>query len=91
MLHRARIDTAGGREAFLKCLAINKLDCLALGGCTWFDDAAADKPENARRKKLRSLRWWKRVCDTIRTNGFRLQELVVEGLGEGEQDKTDGL
>lgn len=71
----------------LKCLAVNKLDCLALGACTWFGNtagAAADKPEDARRKELQSGRWWEKVCDTIRMNSFRLQELVVEGLDEGE-------
>eukprot|EP00752_Nemacystus_decipiens_P005087 g4616.t1 len=90
VLHRARIDTGAGREAFLRCLAINKLDCLALGACTWFSNAAdavkaAAEPQDARRKEkeLQSGRWWKKVFDTIRMNSFRLQELVVEGLDEG--------
>ena len=90
VLHRATIDTAAGREAFLRCLVINKLECLALGACTWFDDAV-EEPEDARRKELRSGRWWGAVCDTIRTSGFRLQELVFEGIDEGELNKRTVL
>lgn len=88
VLHRARIDTAAGREAFLKCLAVNKLDCVALGACTWFEGGTAagtKSSENARGRELQSGRWWQQVCDTIRMNSFRLQELVVEGLGGGKE------
>ncbi|CAM9719035.1 unnamed protein product, partial [Scytosiphon promiscuus] len=80
ILHRARLDTSTGREALLKSLEINKLSCLALGGCTWFDDATkADQ----RKHGWASDRWWEEVCTAIRMNGFGLQEIVVEGLDKG--------
>lgn len=82
MLHKARLDNPAGREALLKCLTINKLDCVAVGGCTWFDEATEEN--NAKKKDWNNDRWWEKVCDTIRMNAFRLQELIVEGLDRGE-------
>ncbi|CBJ48509.1 Hypothetical leucine rich repeat protein [Ectocarpus siliculosus] len=78
VLHRAKLDTPPGREALLKCLELNKLSRLALGGCVWFDDAM--RTDNSRQYEWRTGRWWEKVCDTIRTSAFRLREVVVEGL-----------
>lgn len=81
ILHRANIDTQTGRDAFLKCVEINKLDSIALGGCTWFDEASRD---DAKGNDSIKKQWWKAFCGSIRTNAFRLRELVVEGLERGE-------
>ncbi|CAM9357249.1 unnamed protein product, partial [Ectocarpus sp. 12 AP-2014] len=81
LLHRAKLDTPPGREALLKCLELNKLCRLALGGCVWFDDALG--ADNSRQYEWLTGRWWEKVCDTIRTNAFRLREVVVEGLERG--------
>ncbi|CAM9142642.1 unnamed protein product, partial [Ectocarpus sp. 12 AP-2014] len=34
--------------------------------------------------------WWEKVCDTIRTNAFRLREVVVEGLERGNESYQVG-
>lgn len=77
ILHRANIDTQTGRDYFLKCVEMNKLDSIALGGCAWFDEAGKD---DGKRDESIEKKWWETVCGTIRTNAFRLRELVVEGL-----------
>lgn len=77
---------SAGREALLKCVETNKLHCLALGGCTWFDDATIANPKKYDRARNG---WWEKICNTIRTNGFQLQELVVEGLGGGERSNRN--
>lgn len=85
VLHKAKLHDPAGREAFLKCLTINKLDCLAVGGCTWFVEDTEETDD--RNKSSKNDRWWGKVCDTIRKNAFRLQELTVEGLDRGESTK----
>lgn len=82
ILHQANIDTQTGRDYFLKCVEMNKLDSIALGGCTWFDEAAGE--DDGKRDDSIEKKWWEMVCSTIRTNAFRLRELVVEGLERGE-------
>ncbi|CAM9467775.1 unnamed protein product [Ectocarpus fasciculatus] len=81
VLHRAKLDTPSGREALLKCLELNKLCRLALGGCVWFDDAL--RTGNPRQYEWHTGRWWEKVCDKIKMRAFRLREMVVEGLERG--------
>ncbi|CAM9269484.1 unnamed protein product [Ectocarpus sp. 4 AP-2014] len=89
VLHRAKLDTPPGREALLKSLELNKLCRLALGGCVWFDDAF--RTDNSRQYEWHTGRWWEKVCDTIRTNAFRLREVVVEGLERGGDALGTGI
>ncbi|CAM9669069.1 unnamed protein product, partial [Ectocarpus sp. 13 AM-2016] len=89
VLHRAKLDTPPGREALLKCLELNKLCRLALGGCVWFDDALGT--DNSRQHEWLTDRWWETVCNTIRTNAFRLREVVVEGLERGGDALGTGI
>ncbi|CAN0013977.1 unnamed protein product, partial [Ectocarpus sp. 8 AP-2014] len=63
VLHRAKLDTPPGREALLKCLGLNKLSRLALGGCVWFDDAL--RTDNSKQYEWHTGRWWEKVCDKI--------------------------
>ncbi|CAB1109001.1 unnamed protein product [Ectocarpus sp. CCAP 1310/34] len=89
VLHRAKLDTPPGREALLKCLELNKLCRLALGGCVWFDHAL--RTDKSRQYEWLTGRWWEKVCDTIRTNAFRLREVVVEGLERGGDALGTGI
>lgn len=82
LLHGAKLDTEAGRRALLSCIEINKLEGLALGGCTGLeeDEGGADGGGGGGKKKL----WWEHFCHAIRESGFKLQELTVEGLEKGE-------
>lgn len=84
ILHQAHIDTQAGRDYFLKCVKINKLDSIALGGCTWFDQTGKD---DGKRDGSSKEKWWATFCSTVRTNAFGLRELVVEGLERGESGR----
>ena len=84
ILHQAHIDTQAGRDYFLKCVEINKLDSIALGGCTWFDQTGKD---DGKRDGSSKEKWWATFCSTVRTNAFGLRELVVEGLERGESGR----
>lgn len=71
-----------GRQALLTCIELNKLECLALGGCTGFGEGGGGS--NGGGGGDGSKKWWDKFCNTIRESGFRLHELTVEGIEGGE-------
>lgn len=83
LLHGANLDTGAGRRALLSCIEINKLEGLAVGGCTGIkeDTTKEDSGGGGGDKKTP---WWETFCHAIRESGFNLQELTVEGLERGK-------
>lgn len=80
------MGTQTGRDALLKCVKINKLDSIALGGCGWFNEDVHSKDDDVKRDDPTKKQWWETFFRAIRFNAFRLQELVLEGFERGEAE-----
>lgn len=83
LLHRADLDTHDGRRALLRSLELNKLRVLAIGGCEGLDDRRRYRSTVWKTGEGGWHGWWAEFCGVIRTRGFSLEELVVEGVERG--------